>query len=383
MAAGVAVPEGVRREVRRRVGEGETRVSVAAEFLVSRVTVWRILSEDDPMPLCSCSSSSSRFLSLNDRVRLGTGLVRGDTFTKIASGIGCHTSTVSREVAVNGGIDGYDAVEAHRGAISRARRPKQCKLVSSPVLAQVVSDWLRKKWSPEQISGKLKVEFPDDEMMRVSKETIYQALYVYGRGGLKKELISHLRSRRTQRHPRAQTSRNTGRIKDMVLIADRPAEIEDRLVPGHWEGDLIIGANNRSQIGTLVERTSGLVMLVHLPTDRCADTVAAAIIAQIQTLPAQLRRSLTWDQGSEMADHADITLAADIAVYFCDPHAPWQRGSNENINGLLRQYFPKSTDLSVHSQADLDAVAEELNNRPRKRHNYMSPLEVFNQLVLQ
>ncbi len=253
------------------------------------------------------------------------------------------------------------------------------------MLAATVTEWLEdQQWSPEQISGRLIEEFPDDETMRVSKESIYQELFVYGRGGLKKELTKHLRTRRRTRRPRSETSRNkaSSPIPDKVMIADRPVEIEDRQIPGHWEGDLIIGANSGSQVGTLVERTTGFALLVALPDNRQAATVAEALQRQIQTLPAQLCKSITWDQGSEMAAHVAFTVATDIAVY-CDPHAPWQRGSNENTNGLLRQYLPKGTDLSVYSQADLDEIAQKLNNRPRKRHGFMTPSEKFNQLMLR
>ena len=253
------------------------------------------------------------------------------------------------------------------------------------MLAATVTNWMQdQQWSPEQISGRLIEEFPDDETMRVAKETIYQELFVYGRGGLKKELVKHLRTRRPSRRSRSETSRNkaSSPIPDKVMIADRPVEIDDRQIPGHWEGDLIIGANNGSQVGTLVERTTGFVLLIALPDNRQAATLAEALQRQIQTLPAQLCKSITWDQGSEMAAHVAFTVATDVAVYFCDPHAPWQRGTNENTNGLLRQYLPKSTDLSVYSQADLDEIARKLNNRPRKRHGFMTPSEKFNQLML-
>jgi IS30 family transposase len=219
--------------------------------------------------------------------------------------------------------------------------------------------------------------------MRVAPETIYQALYVYGRGGLRKELVKHLRSQRRDRRPRTVTARNRGSsIPDMVMIADRPDEITDRLVPGHWEGDLIIGARNGSQVATLVERTTGLVMLGRLANKQAA-TITQCLQERISTLPDYLRGSITWDQGSEMADHRNFTIATGIPVYFCDPHAPWQRGSNENTNGLLRQYLPRDTDLSKFSQADLDAIADKLNRRPRKRHQFLTPLEIFDQLVLR
>jgi IS30 family transposase len=304
----------------------------------------------------------------------------------IAVLLGRHRSSICREVAANGGRDGYRAVDAEARACRLAARPKATKLESHPVLAATVTNWMQdQQWSPEQISGRLLEEFPDDETMRVAKETIYQELFVYGRGGLKKELVKHLRTRRASRRSRSETSRNkaSSPIPDKVMIADRPVEIDDRQIPGHWEGDLIIGANNASQVGTLVERTTGFVLLIELADNRQAATLAEALQRQIQTLPAQLCKSITWDQGSEMAAHVAFTIATDIAVYFCDPHTPWQRGSNENTNGLLRQYLPKSTDLSIYSQADLDDIARKLNNRPRKRHGYLTPSEKFNQLMLR
>jgi IS30 family transposase len=251
-------------------------------------------------------------------------------------------------------------------------------------LALTVDNWLEtEQWSPEQISARLPLEFPDDDTMRVSTETIYNALYVHGRGGLRQELVRHLRSQRTSRRPRTITARNRQRssIPDKVLIAERPDEVTDRQVPGHWEGDLIMGRNNGSQIATLVERTTGLLLLGKLDNKQAA-TVAARLQERITTLPDCLRRSITWDQGSEMADHQQLTIATDVKVYFCDPHVPWQRGSNENTNGLLRQYLPRDSDLSQFSQAHLDDIADKLNRRPRKRHHFLTPSEVFDQLVL-
>jgi IS30 family transposase len=382
---GVRISDDVRRVVRRRRSAGESSASLADEFGISTVTVWRWVNEDDPMLNTSCGRSP-RFLSVGERETISRELARGSSPAKIAILLGRHRSSIGREVAANGGRDRYRAVDAEARACWLAARPKVTKLKSHPVLAATVTDWMeREQWSPEQISGRLVEEFPDDETMRVAKETIYQELFVYGRGGLKKELVKHLRTRRPARRSRTETSRNkaSSPIPDKVMIADRPVEIEDRQVPGHWEGDLIIGANNGSQVGTLVERTTGLVLLIELADNRQAATVAEALQRQIRTLPAQLCKSITWDQGSEMAAHAAFTVATDIAVYFCDPHAPWQRGSNENTNGLLRQYLPKSTDLSHHSQADLDEIARKLNDRPRKRHGFLTPSEMFNQLMLR
>jgi len=382
---GVRVADDVRRVIRRRRRQGESSVALQAEFGICGVTVWRIVNEDDPMLMSSCSRSS-RFLSMSERETISRQLALGSTCGAIAALLGRHRSSISREVAANGGSQAYRAVDAEARACRLAARAKATKLESHPVLAATVTDWMQdQQWSPEQISGRLIEEFPDDETMRVAKETIYQELFVYGRGGLKKELVKHLRTRRPTRRSRSETSRNkaSSPIPDKVMIADRPVEIDDRQIPGHWEGDLIIGANNASQVGTLVERTTGFVLLVELADNRQAVTLAEALQRQIQTLPAQLCKSITWDQGSEMAAHVAFTIATDIAVYFCDPHAPWQRGSNENTNGLLRQYLPKSTDLSVYSQADLDEIARKLNNRPRKRHGFLTPSEKFNQLMLR
>jgi IS30 family transposase len=324
-------------------------------------------------------------LSLEDREEISRGLVREESFALIADRLGRPTSTVSREVNRNGGRQRYRAASADRATCERARRPKATKLDQQPALRMFVENGLEQDWSPEEICGRLPLEFPDDDSMRVVPETIYQALFVQGRSGLNKELVKHLRSKRTRRRPHAITARNTARggpITDKVMITERPAEVADRAVPGHWEGDLIIGARGRSQAGTLVERTSGFTMLLCLPDNRRAATVAEVMQQQITTLPEQLRRSITWDQGIEMADHAKFTIATGIPIYFCNPHAPWERGTNENTNGLLRQYLPRTSDLAVHNQNDLDDIAARLNTRPRKRLGYLTPSEVFNQLAL-
>jgi IS30 family transposase len=269
---------------------------------------------------------------------------------------------------------------AHRRAAERARRPKLTKLASSVELcARVIAD-LEAWWSPEQIACRLADEFGNDASMRVSHETIYKSLYVQGRGELRRELARCLRSGRAKRRPQGRT--NTGaRITDMVMISERPAEVEDRAVPGHWEGDLILGKDGTSAIGTLVERATRYVLLLHLPHGRSAEAVREAMTATIQTLPASLRRSITWDQGTEMAQHRQFSIDTGVAVYFCDPHAPWQRGSNENTNGLLRQYFPKGTDLSVHDAATLQAAADSLNGRPRETLNWKKPTEALTALI--
>lgn len=334
--------------------------------------------------------ASGRFLSLTEREEIALGLAAGLGIRAIARRLGRSASTISREVARNrqrgssttGSPKGsYRAVLAQGKAESRGRRPKPRKLAGDPLLAAWVEEHLQRRWSPRQISERIKVAFPDDERMRISHEAIYQSLFIQGRGGLRKELHTSLRSGRAMRRPRRKLGDRRGRIPGMVLISERPAEVEDRAVPGHWEGDLIIGKDGKSAIGTLVERSTRFVMLLPLPGPHDAHAVADAVISAIVTLPAQLRRSLTWDQGRELARHAKITMATDMQVYFCDPHSPWQRGSNENTNGLLRQYFPKSTDLSVHSPEHLAEVAAELNGRPRQTLNWQTPAEALNQLL--
>jgi len=375
-------PDRVRQTVLLGVLDGRSYQSVADEFAMASTSVWRI--RHDPVVMVQVYASTGCRLGLANREEISRGLACGRSFGAIAKAVGCAVSTVSREVARNGGCQGYRAAAAQAATCERARRPKRSVFDSNRVLAVTVESWLEyEQWSPEQISAKLIVEFPDDESMRVSPETIYQALYVYGRGGLRKELTKHLRTQRPTRRPRTVTARNRAGhpITEMVMIVDRPEEVAERLVPGHWEGDLILGRNGGSQVATLVERTTGLVMLGKLDNKQ-APTVAARLQERIETLPKHLRRSLTWDQGTEMAAHASLTIATGVPVYFCDPHAPWQRGSNENINGLLRQYLPHGTDLSRHSQDDLDLIADKLNRRPRKRHGFLSPSEKFNQLLL-
>jgi len=306
-------------------------------------------------------------------------LERGESFTAIAGRLGRVTSTISREVNANGGREVYRAAKAHRRAFDQARRPKRAKLAVAGELRGVVEDWLAAWWSPEQIARRLRDEFPDDPMMRVSHETIYQSLFVQGRGALRRELTRCLRSGRTERRPQGRAERR-GRFPGMVTISERPAEVDDRAVPGHWEGDLIIGQNGESAIATLVERSTRYVMLARV-ADQTATTVREAITAQILTLPGHLRRSLTWDRGKEMSQHLAFTVDTDIDVYFCDPRSPWQRGSNENTNGLLRQYFPKGTDLSTHSQEQLNAAAASLNNRPRETLGWKKPSEKLAELL--
>jgi IS30 family transposase len=319
-------------------------------------------------------------LTLDDRVEIRIALERGESCEDIGTTIGRHRSTVWREVTNNGGLHKYAPMHAHRRACEAARRPKPTKLAANPELCAEVVAGLERLWSPEQIAAKLREEFADRPEMWVSHETIYKSLYVQGRGELRRELAACLRTGRAVRRHRGNVKRR-GQLVDMINISERPAEVEDRAVPGHWEGDLIIGKNNQSAIGTLVERTTRFVILLHLPDGATAEHVRAAMTDAIGGLPEALRRSVTWDQGKEMAEHAQFSVDTNIDVYFCDPHSPWQRGSNENTNGLLRQYFPKGTDLSVHSAEHLRVVADSLNTRPRKTLAWKTPARAFNELV--
>jgi IS30 family transposase len=319
-------------------------------------------------------------LSLEDREEIRVGVAAGWSFTRIAGELKRSVSTVSREVNANGGRDEYRAYAAHARASRQAKRPKEPKL-ANPALVEVVTGWLVELWSPEEIAGRLRREYPDDPMMQVSHETIYQSLFVQGRGELRRELHRCLRSGRAQRRVRHGGGGVAGKIPGMVMISERPAEADDRAVPGHWEGDLIMGAHNRSAIGTLVERSTRFVLLLHLADGKTALDVNTAMAAAIATLPAALMRSITWDQGKELAAHAAFSIDTGVPVYFCDPHKPWQRGTNENTNGLLRQYLPKGTNLAVHTADDLARIADSLNNRPRKTLDYMTPSEKLAELL--
>jgi IS30 family transposase len=381
----VPMPAQVRSDLLARWRAGATWVQLQDEFDCSHQMVWTVVRDAGGMaPVWP--KRSLKHLSLEDREEISRGLIVEESFASIWRRLRRSTSTVAREVHRNGGRDSYRAARADRDTCQRARRPKATKLDQHPALRLYVENGLEAHWSPQEISGRLALEFPDDDSMRVVPETIYQALFVQGRGGLNKELVKHLHTQRRRRRPHSVTARNRDRggpIIDKVMISERPAEIEDRAVVGHWEGDLIIGRQGRSQTGTLVERTTGFTMLLCLPTDRRAATVAEVMQQQIMTLPTQARRSVTWDQGIEMATHAQFTIATGIPIYFCDPHSPWQRGSNENTNGLLRRYLPRDSDLSKHTQADLDDIAARLNTRPRKRLGYLTPSEAFNKLALQ
>jgi len=312
-------------------------------------------------------------LSLHEREEISRGLVAGLSMRKIATQLGRAPSTISREIRRNEGRGKYRAINADERAWRSACRPKPCRLAVNRSLQMVVAQKLTDNWSPQQISGWLKIEYLDDPPMRVSHETIYKCLFVQARGVLRRELISHLRTRRLMRRGKSSTTRGQprGRIIDAISIRERPAEVEDRAIPGHWEGDLLSGGKN-SHIATLVERQSRFVMLVKVP-GKDTNSVVDALVRQVKQLPAGLMSSLTWDRGTELADHKRFSVATDVSVYFCDPQSPWQRGSNENTNGLLRQYFPKGTELSGHSQKDLDAVARQLNTRPRKTLGFTTP----------
>lgn len=320
-------------------------------------------------------------LTFDEREHISRGLARELSLRQIASKLNRPACTISREVARNGGRERYRAVEAHAAAQARARRPKPCRLATNARLQRSVAFKLTKNWSPEQISGWLKLRYPDDERMRISHETIYKTLFIQARGVLKKELQAHLRTRRKMRRSKLASTKGQrrGEIVDAVSISERPPEVKDRAVPGHWEGDLITGSNN-SHIATLVERHSRFTMLVKVER-KDTGTVVTALKKQVVKLPAELRKSLTWDRGPEMARHKDFSVATDVDVYFCDPQSPWQRGSNENTNGLLRQYFPDGTDLSSHSQADLNKVARELNERPRKTLGFRTPADTLSEAV--
>ena len=322
-----------------------------------------------------------RVLSLPEREEISRLLSAQLSLRAIAGQIGRAPSSISREVRRNGGRGRYRAVRADDRAWQQARRPKPCWLAQHAELCAVVCEKLQRRWSPEQISQWLPKAFPTDQSMRVSHETLYRTLFVQARGVLKKELLQHLRTRRKMRRAKTSTfkGQSRGQIVDAISIRERPAEAEDRAVPGHWEGDLLAGSGN-SHIATLVERRSRFVMLAKLP-GRDSPTVVKVLARRIRKLPVELRRSLTWDRGAELAAHKSFTVATDVQVYFCDPHSPWQRGSNENTNGLLRQYFPKRTDLSVYSQAQLDKVALELNQRPRKTLGFDTPADRLNSSV--
>lgn len=368
-----------RQEIRRRVATGERMEDVAAGVGLSKRWVQQMVSQFGGIQPRVAVRTRFR-LTTAEREEISRGLLMGRSLRSIAAGLDRSTSTVSRDVAANGGRRRYRAHLAEDRAFRCARRPRRAKLARNRPLRRIVERLLEARWSPQQIAWQLRQDHPHEPEMWVSHETIYQSLFVQGRGALRAELYRCLRRGRARRRPAGRV-RPDGGLADMVLLSERPAEVEDRAIPGHWEGDLIIGKGTRSAIGTLVERQTRFLILVALPHGRTADAVRTALAERILTLPEQLRRSLTWDRGKEMAEHVRFTVETGVAVYFCDPHSPWQRGSNENTNGLVRQYFPKGTDLSVHSQAHLDTVACELNARPRQTLGWMKPSEALAKIV--
>jgi IS30 family transposase len=360
--------------------KGESLQQIAQLFDRNHSSIQRILAESGGIRPAQ-RQRSRLALSLAEREEISRSLAIGHPIRQIARSLGRAPSTISREINRNGGQTSYRAGCADAAAWKRSHRPKNCKLVDNPGLARIVASKLQLQWSPEQIAGWLKYIFPEKKDYQVSHETIYRSLFIQARGALKKELLAHLRRSQAMRRSRHHTQKtdNHGRIKDTVSISERPAMVEDRAVPGHWEGDLVFGDRN-SRIATLVERHTRYVMLVKIAS-KDTETVINALIENARQLPQELYQSLTWDRGKEMADHKRFTMATDIDVYFCDPHSPWQRGSNENTNGLLRQYFPKGVDVSAYSQAELNEVARKLNERPRKTLEYQTPAERFSLLV--
>lgn len=371
--------EAQRATMWERWQRGETLHDIARLFDRGHSSIHRIIAESGGIRPRQ-RRRSRLALTLREREEISRGLVAGRSIRSIAGSLWRAPSTVSREIRRNGGRRRYRANAADQAAWTQAQRPKRCKLVENRALARTVASKLKQLWSPEQIAGWLKRTYPGDEH-RVSHETIYRSLFIQARGALRKELLQHLRSQRGMRRARKQSlkGKGQGQIAGAVSIRERPASAEDRAVPGHWEGDLIFGSRN-SQIATLVERHTRYVMLVKVG-NKDSETVINALVKQAQELPTELYKSLTWDRGSEMHLHRRFTLATDINVYFCDPQSPWQRGSNENTNRLLRQYLPKGTDLAVHSQAQLNAVARQLNERPRKTLDYETPAERFSACV--
>jgi transposase, IS30 family len=378
MAHGRRLSDRERGEIERRLAAGEAQLEVAAAVGCDPRTIFRWIVRTGGLRQQE-RRRAARFLSLAEREEIVLGVAAGETAASIARRLGRSVSTVTRELERNGGRALYRAGRAEVRALERARRPKRAKLASCPRLRAEVERRLLERWSPQQIAARLRLDFPEDPEMRVSHETIYQSLYVQSRGALRRELTSRLRTGRSNRRPRG--FRMGGNLREIVPIAERPPEVDDRAVPGHWEGDLLIGKAGRSAIATLVERQSRFTMLVGLPQGRTAESVRVALGETIQQLPEALRRTLTWDQGKEMAEHARFSIDNNVQVYFCDPSSPWQRGTNENTNGLLRQYFPKCDDLARYDKAELDRVADELNGRPRQTLKWMKPSEAFDQLI--
>ena len=374
----------LRRGFWRGVREGLSTVAAANRAGVSADRGFRWFRECGGVSPVSLAEPIGRYLSLSEREEISRGLAAEMSFRAIARHLGRNVATISREIDRDTSVgQQYRAVAAQVAAEERARRPKP-RTLENPALHARVTAALGKRWSPEEIAARLRLDFPDDASMRASHETIYQALFIQGRGALRRDLTTRLRTGRALRRPRRRVDGRADpdrRIPDKVLISERPAEAEDRAVPGHWEGDFVMGKNNRSAVATLVERTTRFLILLHLPGPHDAIAFQNATVEAMSKLPEQLRRSLTWDQGLEMRNHKQISIAAEVPIYFCDPHSPWQRGTNENTNGLLRQYLPKGTDLSVHSPDDLAAIAAELNDRPRKTLGWLKPDEVIGPLL--
>lgn len=372
--------EAQKREMWDRWSRGESLKSIGRHFDRGSSSIYGVLSRSGGIRPPE-RTRSRLALSLSEREAISRGIARDDSLRSIASQLDRAPSTISREVNRNGGLHQYRASEAEQAAWGRAHRPKACKLTTHPYLRAKVVSKLQLQWAPQQIAGWLKHHYPGDKSKHVSHETIYKSLFIQARGALKKELLAHLRTQRTIRRSKQATQKKQGlgQIKDMVSIRERPASIEDRAVPGHWEGDLVAGSNN-SYIATLVERHTRYVMLARVHS-KDTETVINALINQAKKLPNELYKSLTWDRGKELADHQRFSLATNIKVYFCDPSSPWQRGSNENTNGLLRQYFPKGMDLSNIHQNRLNAVARRLNERPRQTLGFETPAEKFNACV--
>jgi len=382
-AARVGVHERTARDWDRGIRKiGDARLYPDGRRVDYKTGVTTLVVDAQPSVAAVEAGLHARYLTVTERELIADMRREGRSLRAIGRALGRPASTVKREIDARA-VDGvYQPHRAQRAWAKSRSRPKDSKLAQDGPLREFVAGKLQEQWSPEQICHALVMEFPDDDIMRVSPETVYQAIYVQARGGLRREVALALRTGRTRRKPHRSPQQRTPRFVDeMVMISDRPAEVEDRAVPGHWEGDLIVGARSESAIVTLVERSTRYVLLGHLPGGHTAAEVRDVLVPLIQTLPEHLRGSLTWDQGCEMAAHKQFTVTTGVPVYFCDPHSPWQRGSNENTNGLLRQYFPKGTDLSVHSPEDLEHVAQKLNGRPRKTLGWRTPAERLRDLL--